>query len=155
MNVPKLSLIFLALSLWLTVPWTGETKQAIAAPPFAIANQRPAQLTSLKVLQAAYQNRQSNIQVMQEGKVVQLLSDDNMGSRHQRFLLQLASGQTLLIAHNIDLAPRLPGLKVGDKVRFYGEYEWNDQGGVIHWTHRDPQHLHVNGWLEYNGKRYQ
>jgi hypothetical protein len=155
MNLRIILGVILAVGLGLTAPGVAGKPPAIAGFPLAIASQRPAQLTSLKVLQAAYQSKQSNIQVLQEGKVIKILADDNYGSRHQRFLLQLASGQTLLIAHNIDLAPRLANLKVGDKVRFYGEYEWNDQGGVIHWTHRDPQGRHIDGWLELNGKRYQ
>ena len=94
-------------------------------------------------------------QVQGSGRVTRILSDDNDGSRHQRFILELSSGQTLLIAHNIDLAPRVSSLKAGDMVGFYGEYEPNSQGGVIHWTHHDPQGRHVAGWLEHNGKRYQ
>lgn len=94
-------------------------------------------------------------QVQGSGRVTRILSDDNDGSRHQRFILQLSSGQTLLIAHNIDLAPRVSSLKAGDTVQFYGVYEPNSQGGVIHWTHHDPQGRHVAGWLEHNGRRYQ
>ena len=76
-------------------------------------------------------------------------------SRHQRFIVQLASGQTLLVAHNIDLAPRVADLKPGHIVAFYGEYEWNERGGVIHWTHHDPRGQHAAGWVEHNGVRYQ
>ena len=94
-------------------------------------------------------------QVSGSGKVVRILSDDNEGSRHQRFILGLSSGQTLLVAHNIDLAPRISSLQTGDTVKFYGEYETNSQGGVIHWTHHDPQGRHVAGWLEHEGRRYQ
>ena len=94
-------------------------------------------------------------QVQGSGRVTRILSDDNDGSRHQRFIVQLSSGQTLLIAHNIDLAPRVSSLKTGDTVGFYGEYEPNSQGGVIHWTHHDPQGRHVAGSLEHNGRRYQ
>ena len=94
-------------------------------------------------------------QVQGSGRVIRILSDDNDGSRHQRFILELSSGRTLLIVHNIDLAPRVSSLKTGDTVSFYGQYEWNDQGGVIHWTHRDPQGRHTAGWLEHNGRRYQ
>ncbi|PKQ15700.1 MAG: hypothetical protein CVT67_08235 [Actinobacteria bacterium HGW-Actinobacteria-7] len=97
----------------------------------------------------------SGEQVQGVGTVTRVLSDDNDGSRHQRFIIELSSGQTLLIAHNIDLAPRLPGLKVGDTVEFYGEFETNPQGGVIHWTHRDPSGSHVAGWLKYKGATYQ
>lgn len=94
-------------------------------------------------------------QVQGSGEVIRVLADDNEGSRHQRFILELSSGRTLLIAHNIDLAPRVSGLNVGDTVSFYGEYEPNPQGGVIHWTHHDPQGRHVDGWLEHRGRRYR
>ena len=107
------------------------------------------------VLARAFENQQSNVQVRAQGIVRKVLSDDNQGSRHQRFLVRLSSGQTLLIAHNIDLAPRIESLREGDSVAFYGEYEWNNKGGVIHWTHRDPQGRHPDGWLEHNGKRYE
>ncbi|EJV2652489.1 DUF3465 domain-containing protein [Vibrio vulnificus] len=99
------------------------------------------------VLQQAYQSQQSDLQVQGLGQVVKVLPDDNDGSRHQKFILILNSGQTLLVAHNIDLAPRIPNLKVGDSVEFYGEYEWNKKGGVLHWTHKDPQNRHAHGWL--------
>lgn len=108
-----------------------------------------------RVIQAAYENRQSDVQVEGAGRVVKVLPDDNKGSRHQKFILELASGQTILIAHNIDLAPRIPDLREGDRVSFYGEYEWNERGGVIHWTHHDPQGRHVDGWLKHDGKIFQ
>lgn len=120
----------------------------------APADTSAAPIDNQRILQA-YQTRQSNLQVSGSGVVVKLLQDDLNGSRHQRFILRLSSGITILIAHNIDLAPRIPSLREGDSVRFYGEYEWNDKGGVVHWTHIDPQGRHTAGWLEYNNKRYQ
>jgi hypothetical protein len=84
-----------------------------------------------------------------------MLADDLDGSRHQRFIVSLASGQTVLIAHNIDLAPRVDGLQTGDYLRFYGEYVWNAEGGKVHWTHHDPKGRHVTGWLKHNGRTYQ
>ncbi len=106
-------------------------------------------------LEHAYLNRLSNQQLAGEGKVVKLLPDDNAGSRHQRFIVKLNSGRTLLIAHNIDLAPRLDRLREGDVVEFYGEYEWNAKGGVMHWTHHDPQGRHPGGWIKHNGRTYE
>ena len=107
------------------------------------------------VLKQAFENEQSNIQVEGEGTVWKTLPDDNNGTRHQRFILKLSSGQTLLVAHNIDLADKIKGLKKGDKVAFYGEYEWSEQGGVIHWTHHDPAGRHEDGWLKHGGQVYQ
>ena len=103
----------------------------------------------------AFKNRTSDVQAEGEGVVTRILADDLSGSRHQRFIVSLASGQTVLIAHNIDIAPRIDGLKTGDSVRFYGEYVWNEKGGMVHWTHHDPEGRHVAGWLKHNGQTYQ
>jgi hypothetical protein len=43
---------------------------------------------------------------------------------------------------------------VGDRVAFSGEYEWNDLGGVLHWTHRTASGPHPPGWVEHDGRRY-
>lgn len=107
-----------------------------------------------KIMQA-YQQQRSNVQVQAQGIVKAILPDDNEGSRHQKMILKLENGLTVLIAHNIDLAPRIEGLKKGDTVEFFGEYEYSQKGGVIHWTHHDPRGKHVDGWLKYQGKIYQ
>ena len=106
-------------------------------------------------ISSAFANHRSNFQVQGTGQIIKVLSDDNTGSRHQRFIIKLDSGQTLLIAHNIDLAKRVDSIQTGDSVEFSGEYEWNPQGGVIHWTHRDPQGQHATGWIKNNGQVYQ
>jgi hypothetical protein len=110
--------------------------------------------TPISVIEHAYKNKISNIQIVQEGTIVSVLDDDTVGARHQRFIIRLSNEQTLLIAHNIDLAPRVPNLVCGARVKFCGEYEWNSKGGVVHWTHKDPDGKHVDGWIEYKGKRY-
>lgn len=107
-----------------------------------------------QVLQA-FESRQSGVQVRGQGTVVKVLPDDNQGSRHQKFILRIGEGHTLLVAHNIDLAPRIAPLREGDFVGFQGEYEWNNKGGVLHWTHHDPDNRHPGGWLKHNGKTYQ
>ncbi len=107
------------------------------------------------VLNQAFESRQSDLQVQGDGQVIRILPDDNDGSRHQRFILRLGNSQTLLVAHNIDLAPRIATLSVGDTVEFYGEYEWNSQGGVLHWTHHDPNGRHADGWLKHKSQVYR
>lgn len=103
----------------------------------------------------AYRSGLSGVQLQGAGLVVNILSDDTKGSRHQRFILKMPVGLTLLIAHNIDLAPRINNISLGDTVEFYGQYEWNDKGGIVHWTHHDPAGRHVGGWLKHNGMVYE
>lgn len=135
------AILFLAFYAWND----RQTKDHIGAPGSS----------GDSILEEAFEQRQSDLQVQGSGEIVKLLADDNDGSRHQRFILRLTSGRTLLVAHNIDLAPRIASLKIGDFVEFYGEYEWNQKGGVIHWTHHDPRGRHVSGWLKHNGRTYQ
>lgn len=87
------------------------------------------------------------------GTVVRVLRDDLRGRQHQRFVLKLGSGGTLLVAHNTQLAGRAP-VEEGEDVDFRGRYEWGARGGVIHWTHRDPRGG-SGGWLEVAGRRYE
>jgi hypothetical protein len=115
-----------------------------------------SQLKGAQAVLEAYQNQQSNVIVENVvGSVEVLLRDDLDGDRHQRFIIRLASGQTVLVVHNIDIAPRVANLAVGDRVTIAGEYEWNDRGGLIHWTHRDPRSSHADGWIEHNRVRYE
>jgi len=107
------------------------------------------------LLAELFANGTSDVQVHGVGAVLVMLSDDLEGTRHQRFIIELASGQTLLIAHNIDLAPRINALTLGDRIEFFGEYEWNDKGGVIHWAHYDPEGSHEDGWVIHGDNIYQ
>ena len=106
-------------------------------------------------IEKAYHDKQSNVQVQGVGKVTRILADDNNGSRHQKFLLKLPSKLTLLVAHNIDLSKKIENLNEGDEVEFFGEYEWNNKGGVLHWTHHDPRKKHEDGWLKHKNVVYK
>lgn len=117
--------------------------------------QAAAPSDSDQVLRRAFERHTSDLEVEGRGAVKRILPDDNDGSRHQRFILELGSGQTLLVAHNVDVAPRISGLREGDRVEFRGEYEWNPEGGVIHWTHHDPRGRRPGGWLKHGGKTYR
>jgi hypothetical protein len=103
----------------------------------------------------SYNTPASGSQFSGSGRVSRILSDDNIGSRHQRFIVTLPSNQTILVAHNIDIAPRVPALSIGDTISFNGIYERNSKGGVVHWTHHDPNGRHAAGWLIKNGRKYQ
>lgn len=130
-----------------TIPAARSAVEA-ATPPSARASSDSA-------VQHAFAEQARGRQLQVEGTVRRLLPDDRDGSPHQRFIIATDSDHSLLVAHNIDLAPRLDGLAVGDHVSVFGEYEWNPQGGVMHWTHDDPRGNHVTGYIEWRGRRYQ
>lgn len=105
-------------------------------------------------LQRAFSQKQSHVWLEGSGVVKKLLPDDTKGARHQRFLVSVTPEQTLLFAHNIDLAPRVQALSVGDRLQFRGEYIYNPKGGIMHWTHHDPGGK-PGGWIRVNGKTYE
>lgn len=111
--------------------------------------------TQPDAVEQAFEQHQSNVVVEGEGVVSKILSDDTEGLPHQRFILRLASGQTVLIEHNTDVAPRVNDLQVGYAVSFLGEYIWNEKGGLVHWTHHDPANRHAAGWLKHAGRIYE
>ena len=137
--------VVLALA-WLSTTPVGTQLTAWLTPSSAAGDQ---------IIARAFQAQRSGVQVASDGVVARVLPDDTLGSRHQRFILRLDSGQKLLVAHNIDRAPRLRDLNPGDRVAFFGEYAWNAQGGVIHWTHHDPNGRHIAGWLAHQDQRVQ
>ena len=109
----------------------------------------------INAVSQAYLNQQSDVMVEFEGLVTRILPDDNEGSRHQKFIVSMADKHTVLVSHNIDLAPRIDTIAIGQPVTVSGEYEYNNRGGVVHWTHHDPAGRHPGGWIEYGGKRYE
>jgi Protein of unknown function (DUF3465) len=147
----KKLLIFAAILSLLVACKQYETGNANVGEP-TIATQ--SQSDNSAVIQA-FKNKKSDIFVEGAGIVKKLLADDNKGSRHQKFLVSISAEQTLLFAHNIDLAPRIETIQVGDNVQFRGEYVYNPKGGVLHWTHHDPQGGNKVGWIKHNGKVYE
>jgi Protein of unknown function (DUF3465) len=107
------------------------------------------------LLADAYRNHRRRVEVCGHGVISRVLPEDPQGSRHQRFIVRLPQNQTLLVAYNIELAPRIQGLRSGMPIEFAGEYEWNPQGGIVHWTHHNPGGRHLAGWIHYDGRTYQ
>jgi Protein of unknown function (DUF3465) len=103
----------------------------------------------------AYGARRNLPQVQGSGVVTKVLKDDTKGLKHQKFLLKVSDNITILIAHNIDLAPRVADIAEGDTVAYKGEYIYTPKGGTVHWTHKDPRGHHAGGWLQHNGQKYE
>lgn len=103
--------------------------------------------------------RQISDEIVQAaGMIVKVLPDDidtsDGSEEHQKFLVELLDSRrtTVKICHNLKFG-RVPA-KEGQVVSFRGEYEYNDKGGSVHWTHHDPRQTHPDGWIEIDGKRY-
>ena len=129
---------------------------------FEPADQRPASDSpgvtqsqdGFQTLKQAADQRRSNVWFEETQFTLRKeLADDNHGDRHQRFLVERLGLPSLLVAHNIDLAPRAP-LSSGMTIYIKGRYEWNEKGGVIHWTHHDPQRRQPGGWLRVGDEKY-
>lgn len=129
----------------------------VTAPAAGKTRRRPADAlaksAAIDTLRRAIDNRERDVWVDGRGTLVRILPDDHDGARHQRLLVRLAEGDIVLIAHNIDVAPRVP-VREGTELTFKGEFHWNDRGGVVHWTHHDPDGSHTGGWVRAGGKTY-
>jgi hypothetical protein len=116
----------------------------------------PATTADNAAFERDYAEKRSTLEVTAQGVVLSVLADDSGPSGvHQRFIIRLAgSTQTVLVDNNVTIGQRAPVLQ-GTDVLVHGEYVWNDQGGLIHFTHHDPAHTHEGGWIELSGVRYQ
>jgi hypothetical protein len=141
--------IFLAIS--------GNSCQQTSNPSVSPTNSKlDSLLTPISEINTLYSTHDtSGVEVTVKGNITAILSDDTVGDKHQRFIIELGNNQTILITHNIDLAPRVVGISVGSLVYVHGEYIWNNQGGIIHWTHIDPAGVHENGWVVFGDNKYQ
>lgn len=84
--------------------------------------------------EVAFARKMTRIPITATGVVVKLLADDTDSTPHQKFIIEVHSGHTILISHNLLRAYRAP-VKIGDKVEVHGTYVWNRFGGLIHNTH--------------------
>lgn len=103
-------------------------------------------------VEEAFEKKISDVPLTIEGKVTEILADDHEGTHHQRFVIEIHSGHTVLIAHNLERAYRVP-VKVGDRVEVRGTYVWNKYGGILHNTHHDDRGIHEDGWINFVGKK--
>lgn len=148
----KLFLILLAICLVISFASChapNNTQQLESAPATSATKMDAGAIVE------AYGAHRNLPQVQGSGVVVKVLKDDTNGLQHQKFLLKVSDNITILIAHNIDLAPRVDNLQVGDTVAFKGEYVYTPKGGTVHWTHKDPRGDHAAGWLEHKAKKYE
>jgi hypothetical protein len=140
-------LIFTRLALLAVLAGCGRTTERPVATNSALA--RPA-------LATAFRDHRSHVWIEGAGTVTRLLRDDTKPPRHQRFVVQVENADfTVMIAHDIDVAPRVP-FKTGDRIEFRGEYIWSEQGGIVHWTHHARgQGKDSGGWIRWRDFVYR
>ncbi len=115
-----------------------------------------------QMIEEAFRARASGSSVEVGGMVKQLLPDERGGGREgepeagrrQRFVLELSSGRTVMVVHDIDSSPRVP-LELGDRIEVCGLYAWNNRGGVIEHTQRQPEGTEPGGFIRHAGQVYE
>ncbi len=113
-----------------------------------------ASVTNDSQIVAFQSEHRMNTEVTGKVRVYKLLREDDEGLKHERFLVMLSDGTTVLVAHSLDKAPPVP-VSPEDEIIIHGEYVWNAKGGVIHWTHHSDTPKHEGGWIDFKGKRYE
>ncbi len=101
---------------------------------------------------ALYASHQSGLWTSVSGVVVTVLPDTQGQYRHQRFIVRCGNGHTVLIVNDIDIGQRVPVVP-GARVVVHGQFIWDSQGGLLHFTHHDPGGG-SGGWILYRGKLY-
>lgn len=100
--------------------------------------------------------RQRRTFVVITGTVTDLLPDDVRPPRHQHFVVRYtgASGRInrVKVAHNTDLAPRVP-VRPNDSITLKGEFIEATPMDVLHYTHYDPRGGE-GGYIRHHGKVY-
>jgi hypothetical protein len=125
-----------------------------AACTSALQPQAPVASDNAAV-QRAFEDHNDGVELTITGTVDRILSDlGGPSGPHERFIVLLMDVKmTVLVEHNLSIAPRVP-VAAGEGIVVHGEYVWNAQGGLVHFTHHDPDRSHEGGYILYAGKRY-
>ncbi|MFH0802610.1 MAG: DUF3465 domain-containing protein [bacterium] len=111
----------------------------------------------LTVGEAYKQHAGNRPQILDHGTFVKFLPPDLKPPCHQLFIIRMDSGPEVKVAHNSDVADTLPNsVKPGDKLELKGEYIYEPNGGVVHWTHHADGGSHEPGYIlvEKTGQKY-
>jgi hypothetical protein len=78
----------------------------------------------------------------------------NTHAMHEAFDVRSDDGHRVEVVDNVKLAPPVP-VAPGDRVSILGELvPETSHGPLVHWTHHDPAHVHADGYIDFNGRRY-
>ena len=150
-------LFSMVLLLVLTVSFSASGAKKKIKPPSSPQDQAQPQAAApeddSQIVQAVKNRKDVNFVAGADMLVKELLPDDQNGLPHQKWVVQLSSGQLVQAISNLDMCPKIP-VKVGDKVGLGGQFIWTKDGGLVHWMHGDPKGLRPNGYVELDGKVY-
>ncbi|MDP3509818.1 MAG: DUF3465 domain-containing protein [Candidatus Melainabacteria bacterium] len=113
----------------------------------------PYAVDDAQIIQAQSQQARK-VELTVTAPIKKLLREEDYREPHQRFLLILSNGTTVLVANDLQYGTYAP-VQEGNVVRIHGEYIWNERGGVLHWTHKSDEPRHESGYIDFNGMRYQ
>ena len=131
----------------------AQTQAPVAPPKDQVANQSQSKSGDAEAIRAQ-ELQLVKVPLTVTAPVKKMLRYDDRGLPHEKFLLVLSNGSTILVAHNTKMAPYVP-IQAGDIVTVSGEFIWNEKGGLIHWTHHTDTPNHAGGYIEFKGKRYE
>lgn len=99
----------------------------------------------------SFDHGQSGVWLALTARVTRLLPDAYGKYQHQRFIVACSSGLTVEIVNDVSVGRRAP-VSPGDQISVRGEYIWNPEGGLIHFTHHGGSG--EGGWILLRGKIY-
>jgi hypothetical protein len=104
---------------------------------------------------AALRQQRSGVEVIADGTVAYVPTYAAPSGEHEGFFIRLRSGcaATLRVETNTAFTGPIP-LRVGERVIVKGEFDYDADGGVIHWTHRAFGSHHASGYVEAGGRFY-
>ena len=127
--------------------------EAAFGQPNNLPNPEDRLLASQQTIVGAQSRHLRRVEVITSAQVWRLLPTDENGLRHQKFLIRLNNGTTVLVANDLTMGQMVP-VKPGEIVEIKGEYIWTRKGGVLHWTHHTDD-AHMGGWIRLGGQIYQ
>ena len=106
----------------------------------------------------AWVARRSGAEVTASGSVAKVLGTRSGPSgRHEGFLVHLRGaaghGLTVRVEDNVDITGPIP-LAPGDDVEVRGEYVYDEDGGLIHFTHHESHGSHPGGYVRVGDRVY-
>lgn len=141
--------ILLALALIAAALWYVRTSHRLESASDA----RRYTHAGCTVAVAQFARHASGAWLTVSGGVQRVLPDSTGRLRHQRFILGCATGFTLLIVNDVSIGTRAP-VTAGAHVVVRGQYEWDSEGGLLHFTHH-AEGGGTGGWILLGSQVYQ